>query len=355
MQILTARNVQIEAIYGCLPSKEIDCLSICQTLYGEGASDVIKGTGIKKKRVVEGAVSSLDLCIEAAIGMFSDYPSARSDVQAIVCVTFTPERRMPANAIVAQSRLGLSNDCLAFDINLACSGYVYGVWLASTIANQVKGKVLLLDGDIQSPIVSPYDKGTLPVLSDAGSATLISSVENNDPWHFSFYTDGSKSDVLQIRAGGSRYPLSTKDLEYVTEEDANQRRNIDIYMNGFEIFKFVATKVSSFLRNFMAETQTRIENIRYFVPHQANVYMIRQLGKGLGFSPDKIWVSCDKYGNSGSATIPVTIADRFALTENQTDSRVLVSGFGAGLSISAGLVSLPADLKTRLLTYPSKE
>jgi 3-oxoacyl-[acyl-carrier-protein] synthase-3 len=284
--------------------------------------------------------------------MLADDRCLVNEIKAIICVTFTPDRPMPANAIAAQYRLGLDTSCLAFDVNLACSGYGYGLWLASTIAKQTMGKVLLLDGDVQSAFVSPFDKGTVPVLSDAGTASIIAPTDDVCHWYFTFFTDGSKRDILTIPAGGSNSPVTVADLEYQDMPDGSRRRRVDIAMDGFGIFKFVAQTVSQLLRNFISETGMTPDEIQAFVPHQANIYMIKQLAKKIGINPDRVWVSGDKFGNSASATIPVTIASEGPrrLTNNGP-VRLLLSGFGAGLSVSAGLIMIDATTKFGLLIF----
>ncbi len=355
LQVLKVDGVKLEAVYACLPDNDIDNLEACKPLYGDGAVDVVKGTGIKHRSIVSNGTSSLDLCLAAASRMIGDRPQLLNEIKGVLCVTFTPERPMPGNAIAAQYRLGLDTDCLAFDINLACSGYGYGLWIAATMARQTGGKILLLDGDVQSTFVSPYDKATMPVLSDAGTASLIGCSSEGTPWFFSFMTDGSKRDVLTIPAGGSGSPVTCDDLKFVEMADGSKRRRTDIAMDGFEVFKFVAQTVSKFLSSFIKESGISKEKIEAFVPHQANIYMVRQLAKKIEIPDERVWISGDKFGNSGSSTIPVTIASEapHRLTPG-AHFQVLVSGFGAGLSISAGIITIDSTIKCSLFRFERK-
>lgn len=355
MQIISLNGVSIEAVYACLPENRINNFDACTTLYGDSASDIVKSVGIEYRCLASPGTSSLDLCVAAGKRLFSEHPYLKKDIGAVICVTFTPDQLMPANAIAAQSFLSLEKDILAFDINLACSGYGYGLWLAGTIAKQLGKKVLFLDGDVQSVFTSPYDRGTMPVLADAGTATIVEPNEEGNKWYFTFFTDGTNRNVLSIPSGGSKRPIKHEDLEYIEYPDGSKRRNLDIFMNGFEVFKFVAQTVSKKLLDFLDEIGKSCTDIDGFIPHQANIYMIRQLSKKIGFTNEKLWVSADKYGNSASATIPVTIASEYSRMRNFSgNTQILLSGFGAGLSISAGLIQLPNNMKVCLFTYEEK-
>jgi 3-oxoacyl-[acyl-carrier-protein] synthase-3 len=352
MQIIKIGDVALEAVYACLPENDIDNLAACAVLYGERAADVVKGVGMEHRRVASSGVSSLDLCVAAAKRLLSESPDTVKEIGAVICVTFTPDQLMPANAIAAQHELGLCNDILAFDVNLACSGYGYGLWLAATTARQLGRKVLLLDGDVQTAFTSPYDKGTVPVMSDAGTATLVSPRVGGTEWSFTFYSDGSNRKALGIPAGGSKRPVNPSELVYIEYPDGSRRREIDISMDGFEIFKFVAQVVSRQLSSFLSELGLQPGDIGAFVPHQANIYMIKQLSRKIGVPLEKVWISGDKYGNSSSATIPVTIASELLKRMLPGDTmRILLSGFGAGLSVSAGVIELAGSIKHGLLNF----
>ena len=318
MNLLFVNDVKINGVCSCLPSRCVDNLVVCKQLYGDEkkAVSVVKATGINRRRVVEPGTSSLDLCVAAAQRVMTDCDVRPEEFGAVICVTFTPEQAMPCNACQAQRRLGLSHDVVAFDLGLACSGYAYGLFLAGLLVRSTGKKVLLLDGDVQTPVTRPNDDATVPVLADAGSATILSPEKTDRPWVFAFMSDGEKGAALTYPRGGT------------------------ISMDGFAVFKFVAMDVSKFIKDFMAEINIGEGDVDAFVPHQANVYMVKQLSKSLKIPETKLWISGDEVGNSASATVPVTIS-RCA----RGGERVLLSGFGGGLSASVGLVDLPAACK----------
>jgi len=311
MQKIDLSGVAIDGICACVPAKSEDNFQRCLEVYGDEqkALSIVKATGIKSRRVVETGTSSLDLCVRAAEELFAETSVKREEIGAVIAVTFTPERQMPGNACQAQARLGLAKDVMSFDVNLACSGWAYGLIVAGQLAKACGRKVLLLDGDTQTTHVDSKDAATVPVMADAGTATIVTPREGEGPWTFAFMTEGDKGDALALPFGGT------------------------ISMDGFAVFKFVAMDVLHFIRDFMAETAAMADGISAFVPHQANIFMIQQIAKKLGLA-DKLKVSGDVLGNSSSASVPTTIA------YTNARGRLLVSGFGGGLSASVALIDV---------------
>lgn len=329
MKIITVEGIAVQGVYSCVPKRSEDNLVRCTEIYGDEkkALSVVKATGIKSRRVVDDGMSSLDLCIRAAEKLLADLDVAKEEIGAVIDVTFTPERTMPCNACQAQRRLGLPTELIAFDINLACSGWAYGLYVAGMMAKSTGRKVLLLDGDTQTPFMDSADIATVPVMADAGTATLVSpsEVEGRAPWKFSFLTNGAKGDTLTLPFGGK------------------------ISMDGLGIFKFVTMDVLYLIRDFMAAVGETPDTIDAFVPHQANIFMIQQIAKKLKFPAEKLWISGDVLGNSSSATVPTTIA--YCGGDKPGDKKLLVSGFGGGLSASVGLIDISGDCRLKVFNY----
>lgn len=374
MDVFRVNGVKIDGIVSCVPENRLDNALSLKELYGEEASLIIESTGIKTRYIANKGTSSSDLCLFCAKDLLQGTKTSAGDIGAVLFVTFTPDKLMPFNAAIIQKKLGLGNEIPCFDISLACSGYAYGLYIASLFVKSCGKKVLLLDGDVQSAYMSGFDKSTLPVMADAGSATLLSPLFSNndgnekntgletgfsaeDEWRFAFYTDGEGHDSLMIPSGGSASPIAEEDLKYKEYEDGSRRRNTDIYMDGFAIFRFVAITVSKWLQRFLAETGESSETLDFFVPHQANMFMIKKLAKKLSFDWDeRTWKSGDSVGNSASATVPVTISlnAKKKLAEGKKN-RVLISGFGGGLSASAGIITLSSDSYYNFLQFPEKD
>ena len=356
MEIFKIKGVRVDGVVACVPENKVDNETSLREMYGDEAKLIMESTGIRTRYLANLGTSSSDLCIACAEELMKGTQTAPEDIGAVIFVTFTPDRLMPFNGAIVQDKLGLSKEIPSFDISLACSGYAYGLYVASVFAKSCGKKVLLLDGDIQSAYMSQYDKSTVPVMADAGSATLVSLDNSDTEWKFTFYTDGSGRTSLMIPAAGSASPLKANDIEYQEFEDGGKRRATDIYMDGFAIFRFVASDVSKWLEKFLEETGESADTIDSFVPHQANMYMIKKLAKKLKFDWEiSTWQSGDAVGNSASATVPVSIAfDHEKKIKCDKINRVLISGFGGGLSASAGIITLKPNAYYKFFQYEGK-
>ena len=275
---------------------------------------VAKATGIAARRVAADGETALDLSVRAAEALFADGAARQDDFGAVVAVSFTQHDRMPCGACQAQARLALPKEVIAFDVMQACAGYGYGLYMSALLARQTGRKVLLLDGDRQSEFLDAGDAATSPLLGDAGTATVVSPSPDAAPWRFSFASDGEKGGALRLEKDGA------------------------IRMDGFGVFRFVATDVVARLKEFLPSAALGDDFL--FVPHQANVYMVRQLAKSVGIPEERLLVSADRFGNLSSASIPVTLA---AHGERVRGGKVLLAGFGGGLSIALGAVDIPGD------------
>jgi len=317
---VTVDGVRLAAVCACLPPHAEDNLARCTALYGDAAKaeSVVKATGIRTRRVAAPGTTSLDLCLQAAETVLRESRTDPAEIGAVIAVSFTPAQAMPCNACQAQARLGLPRDLAAFDVGLACSGWPYGLFLAAQFARATGRKVLLLDGDVQTPFLRADDAASVPVLADAGTAALVAPASGAPAWSFAFLTAGEQGTALTLPPGG---PFA---------------------MDGMAVFKFVATDVASFLRRFLDATHADPAALDAFVPHQANMYMIRQLAKALGFRSEQLAVSGDVFGNPASASVPLTLAHA------APRGRVLAAGFGGGLSASAVLFDLPPEALLRV-------
>ena len=314
MQKLTIEGERIAGIAACVPKNVV-------------ANDekVAAATGIVTRRIAAEGTTVVDLCVAAAERALSDIGTKPEAFGAILFVSFTQPNRMPAAACEAQARLGFPKDVIAFDVSLACSGWGYGLYLAALLARQTGKKALLLDGDVQSAYAT--DDSTAPLLGDAGTATVIENCSDCSnvrlPWQFGFAADGERRDALKLEDGES------------------------IRMDGFGVFKFVATDVVSYIKDFLSAANRTIEQsdnrTMTFVPHQPNAYMVRQLAKSVGIEETRTAVSCDELGNLSSASVPTTIAWK------GVRGPVLFAGFGGGLSVSVGLVDIDEGCKLSVI------
>lgn len=280
---------------------------------------VVPEITIERIAVVEGHGDPLrDLALRAARAVVSDCEPRTTNHEplgGVVVATFSNDRRFPSLAVEIASVLGLPSSAPAFDIQMACSAYPYALYLGGRIAADTGRKVLVIDGDVQSRLVDPSDHDTGAIFSDAVTASLVG-------------TDDSRAEGLQ-----SFFDFFSRfnDEALVCGEAG------PIRMKGFDVFTFVATDVSRFLKDFIASFRslTSTSDFGYFVPHQANPYMVRQLAKSLGLS-DRLLALPEEKKNPGSCSIPMTLAAH----PECRGQRVLLAGFGAGYSASTAVVKI---------------
>ena len=329
MNISTVKGVRLEAIAACVPEHKVDNMVFAQAHFEEDMSANLKALGVVERRVsVKEETTSMDFCIAASEKIFAEGGVKKKDIGAVIFVTLTPDCLMPNNSTYAQHLLGLEKDIATLDINHACPGYVFGLWNAALIAQNIQKKVLLLDGDINSKYVSPWDKSTALLFGDAGTASVISPDASAPDWHFTFISDGSNREAIMVRLG-MRYPIKAEHLEYKIWGDGGKRRFIDMEMNGRAVFDYVVDVVPEIANAFMEELETSAEEYEKLVLHQANHFMLKKLAKATGFDhKTQMPVCMNKYGNTSSASIPLTIASE--LTE-PTD-HIFMIGMGAGLA-----------------------
>lgn len=297
-------HLSLDAVFGCVPARAEDNRAACAALVGEEkAAAVVKATGFAERRVLERGRTVLDLMLPAARAALAGVAAA--EVGGVVAVSFSAPERFPALAARLHRALGLPPDAAALDLQMACAGYPYGLMAAGQLAAATGRKVLLVDGDAQSAHVDAADVATRAVLSDAATATLVSAA--GAPAQFAFHTDGAGGDVLRCGADGT------------------------VRMDGFGVFRFVAGPVAAFLKGVLAAAPA----VDLFVPHQANLYMVRQLARALGLA-DRLLTSGECYANPGSCSVALTLA-----AHADAAGRALLAGFGAGLAAAAACVTVP--------------
>lgn len=343
-------GVNIHSIATCVPKNVIDNLKFGEKIFGKDIKKMIKATGIKERRICKYEdTSSLDLCVKAAEELFKNNEKLKEEIGAVVFVTTSPEYILPNNATLVQHKLGLSKDIPAFDINLACSGYPFGLWNAALICKNLNKKVLLLDGDRQSHFTSKINKSTAILFSDIGTATIIEPTDLKNKWYFSFYTDGSGHEHLIIPHGGSKNYFSKESLgEY--EKNEEKHKYTELYMNGMEIFNFSTKVVSKKIKEFLELEEIKKEKIDFYAFHQANAFMLKLLQRELEISENKFPIIIEKYGNSASSTVPLTICEYLENKENISNN-ILVAGFGAGLSIGVGYIEVNNMINKGVIEY----
>jgi 3-oxoacyl-[acyl-carrier-protein] synthase III len=338
MGLISFNNIGIRGISATVPKRKISNTSFTDIFDEKEIKNAIATTGIKERRIVDSDICSSDLCFESANNLLNELEVDRDSIDTLIFLSQTPDYSQPSTAPSLQNRLGLSKTTASFDINMACSGYIYGLSTAYAYCNShgVK-RVLLLVGETMSKTISSKDRATCLLFGDAGSATLIEKNEKYGKSYFSLNSDGSGSSVLKIPAGGYRTPSSdetVKDKEY---SDGSIRSEEQLYMDGMEVFNFTMRVVPKDIRKILESTERTQEDIDFLIFHQANKYMTDYLAKKAKFPLEKVPYSLDKYGNTSGVTIPLTIVSEL-VDKAPLNSKMLLSGFGAGLSWGSAII-----------------
>lgn len=350
MAFIRYNNVGIRAVAACVPNKKEKTVDLNYFMNDEDIEKVINQIGIEEKRIADSDVCSSDLCFKAAEKLIEDNQINKEEIDALIFVSQTGDYHQPATAPMLQHKLGLSKNCLSFDVNLACSGYVYGLSIAYSFASQCGvHKVLLLVGETMSKIVSRYDKVNTPLFGDAGTATLIEKGEYGDSI-FSLHSDGSGAEVMMIPYGGFRNPSCIEGLQDEKDEDGSIRNGEQFRMDGMEVFNFGMREEPKDVKGLLAEANLTMDSIDLVIYHQANRFMTDFFSKRLKVPAEKVPYSITKFGNTSSASIPLTIVTELD-AKYPNREKVILSGFGAGLSWGSTIVDLTKTKVSTLITY----
>lgn len=353
-------GVQIRGLVTCVPERE-RCIDDELDLFGGNVKQIArlkKTIGLNKRRVVDAGVTAADLCYEASVQLLRKLDLDVDSVDALICVTQTPDHSQPCNAALLHGRLGAGTDCAAFDVGLGCSGYVYGLWLAHMMV-AVGGceRVLLCAGDALSRLVGSKDRSVAPLFGDGGSATLIERSGSECRSWFSLSTDGSGAQHLVVPAGGARMPISETTREVVEDAAGNLRSAENLFMDGAEVFNFSIQVEPAAVKEILSYAGVELEQVDHFVFHQANRYILTNISKRLKLELDKVPMgTVERFGNQSSASIPSAICGE--LSEHlmaEPRRKLLLSGFGVGLSWASAVVEVGSLGACELVEYPSGE
>ena len=303
-------------------------------------------TGVKNLRKARLDQTAGDLAYAAGADMLSTTGIDRNKVGVLVFVTQKPDYRVPSTAYILHSNLGLEENCLCFDVNLACSGFVYGLSvLASLLKHADCEHGLLLVGDTSSRTISPHDKTMIMLFSDCGSACLLSKEESEaEKMSFAFRSDGTRCNAIITPAGGYKH-LQGIGQRYLSSDDI-PRSDYEIRMNGMDVFGFSIKDVPDLIIDFLKYKQKNIDDYDYMLLHQANMYIMQQIIRRVKALKDQVPIVIGDYGNTSSCSIPLTIATSIPDSRN---AKVLMCGFGAGLSWALADATLPRGMYNNLI------
>lgn len=332
MAFLHVPKVSIRGISTCVPKQVYENREY-PGFSEEEAEKFISATGVERKRKVTSTTCTSDLCFHGAERLISDLKWSKDEIDALIFVSQTPDYHLPATSCLLQNRLGLSQELLTLDISLGCSGWVHGLQvLASLLCSGQLRKGLLLVGDTTSRHCSFEDKSTFPLFGDAGTATAVEFDEGSDGFKFHNATDGSGSKAIIIPDGGYRNEPTPESFELVEIEPGIRRNRMNTALDGVDVFSFGISKAPETVRCLCEKYAIQLEDVDFFVFHQANLYMNEKIRKKLRLAPEKVPYSLSEFGNTSSATIPLTMCTQLHEQLGSGHHTIIACGFGVGLS-----------------------
>lgn len=336
---------RIKDVATYFPEKILENKELASIYPGWSAEKIFEKTGISKRHIAAIDQTAGDLAYEAANNLFKQRGISVSEVDFIILCTQAPDHILPTTACILQNRLGISRNAGALDINLGCSGFVYGLSLAKGLVETGAARcVLLLTADTYSKYINPMDKSVRTLFGDAATATAIVGVDATQTTSdfigpFVFGTDGSGAKNLIVEAGAFRLPRTSKTAEETTDDSSNVRSCENLYMNGAEVMAFSLKEVPKAAEALLVKANQSKESIDFFVLHQANKFMLEVLRKKLKLPIEKFPIMVDDCGNTVSSTIPITLYKMRAKGDLISGKKLVLIGFGVGYSWAACFIN----------------
>jgi 3-oxoacyl-[acyl-carrier-protein] synthase-3 len=327
------KNVQLKGVSVCVP--KIIVKNSENTFFdADEVAKFSKSTGVYEFRSAEKEVTTADLGFEAANRLLNEMGINRNEIDILVFVSQTPDfANIPNTAPILQDRLKLSEQCITFDIPLGCSGFVYGLSVVSSfLQNEGFRKGLLLFGDTLSKVVNVKDKSTSLLFGDAAGAVLLERDERGKKIIFNLGSDGSGHKAIIIPDGGFRNQFNANSLIEKEIEKDIVRTNCDIVLDGMDVFSFGISQAPKTVKELYEFANISNEEVDFAVFHQANLMMNEMIRKKMKLESEKVPCSLEKFGNTSSASIPITMVTELKSQLEKGKNRLLLCGFGVGLS-----------------------
>lgn len=322
----------IKAISYYLPAKIVSNKELVAEFPEWTVDKIADKVGVHNRHVA-GSETISSMAVKAAEKLFQENPSVkREDIDFVLVCTQSPDYLLPSTACIIQNALGIPKTCGAFDFNLGCSGYEYGLATAKGyIAAGIAKNILLITAEAYNKHIHPRDKGNRTIFGDAATATLISTDGFAEIGDFVLGTDGSGAEDLIVKTGGMAFPEKANDLTF--DENGNPYSSDYLYMNGAAIFNFTLRVVPKMVRQTLEKNNLSNDDIDLYVFHQANSFMLTHLRKKLKIAEEKFFINMADIGNTVSSTIPIALKD--AQNAGLLKGNILIAGFGVGLSWGA--------------------
>ena len=330
-------EVYIKAISYYLPEKVITNEQLVEEFPEWSVEKIAKKVGINERHIAAENETAGDMAYKAAEKLIEENVINKETIDFVLLCTQSPDYFLPSTSCIIQNRLGLLTKCGAFDFNLGCSGYEYGLAVAKgLIISGVAKNILLLTAETYNKHIHPKDKGNRTIFVDGASASLISMDGFAKIGEFVLGSDGSGYDRLIHKTGAMRHYRPLMDLH--DDENGNPLSSDFLFMDGKAIFDFTSDVVPPMIEEVLAMHQMNMDDVDLFVFHQANKYMINYLRKLMGIDKEKFYVFMENVGNTVSSTIPIALCE--AQKEGKLHGNILLAGFGVGLSYGATVLKV---------------
>ena len=333
MASVTLSNVRFRGLASCVPKTVVSNLD-CRPEKKSERERLVRNIGILNRRMCFPWQTASDLAFVAAEQLLDALGWKREEVDALVFVTQSPDYLVPATAIIMQDRLKLSHSTIAFDINLGCSGYPFGLYTLGC---------MLSSGGIKKALVLAGDRGAAlsdPIFSDCATATALEFDPTAPPIPFDMNSDGSGYQAIILPVGGHREPVQMHHLLSHKDANGDYHRETDLILDGTAVLNFSTQRVPPAIRHLCEYAGTSLDTIDYFVLHQANKMINDTICKKLKQAPEKFPSTLYDYGNTSSASIPLTMTTRLREPMSSGPKTLLLSGFGIGLSWGSCILQL---------------
>ncbi len=330
----TLHNVRFAGMASCVPHRVLDNIRDCPPSQRSERERLVRNIGIQTRRICPDWQTFSDLAFVATEKLLEELQWQRQDIDALIVVTQSPDYLIPSTAIILQDRLGLPQTTIAFDVNLGCSGYPFGLHLLGSMvsAGGVK-KALLLVGDKSATVKDP-------LFSDAGTVTALEFDAGAPPMYFDLNSDGSGYQAIMLPAGGHRRPYSIEHAIPTRDEHGNKVMSGDLILDGPAVLSFSTQRVPPSVNRLLEYAKVEKDVIDYFIFHQANRMINETIRKKLGLPVEKVPTTLPDLGNTSGASLPVTMTARLHETLATHKHKLLLSGFGIGLSWGAVIVDI---------------
>ena len=339
-------NSTITAMHYCLPTKRLTNDELVERFGAQQLRSIIKMVGINERRVVQSGVTAADLAYQAARGLITDRKIDPASIDLLIFASQTGDYQIPATACVMHQRLGLAENCAAFDINLGCSSFPYSMSVAhGMIVAGIARRALVLNADAITMVIHPMDRGLVPLHGDAAVATLVEPCSDGDGFMgFELGTDGSGYAHLLIPASGARMSRSADTKKEIKDESGIIRTQEHLYMNGPAVFHFSLHKVPAVIKAMLDRFHFTVADLDLVILHQANRTMVDMIYRALEVPAEKRFYFSEMVGNASGASSPMVLAEAWRQGRVRLGSYILLAAFGNGLSWGITIIHWPDNM-----------